>query len=120
MIIAFLNEDQGSNIGEVFYRFLDFYGNIFDENNMGIGFGYNYNICYVQLYEVPEETKNQIIILDPFNPENNITQSCFRYQDISKLFREIVYLIRKIIYRTDMTSNFLNRIFESLKLGYVQ
>jgi len=120
MVIAFLNESQGKNVGELFYEFLDYYGNLFDVNTMGIGFGINYKICYVQLYELPGEIENQIVILDPLNPENNITKSCFQYQDISRLFRSIVNHIRELMCSSENISNYLKIIFESLQLATTQ
>ena len=79
--------ENNSNLGKLFFEFIKFYAIIFDSNKVMVNINgiSNNNIEF----EFPNNNNifsNDLIIIDPLNPFNNVAKSCSQFYNIKMAF----------------------------------
>jgi DNA polymerase sigma len=105
LLVAFVFHarlEQEDNAAEVFYQFLRFYGEQFDEKERGVDLlnRDSSNIFYIKNLVNVEgvsaklgkqgKQKADLEIKDPLNQQKNMTRNCYSFPQIKRLFRLLV------------------------------
>lgn len=111
LVASFINSFQShySNISQQLYDLILYYGFNFENKYFGIGFGIKCRICYIQILDQIGDEIDELIILDPLNPRNNVSKSCYQFQNIKKMFQKSLNFLSGFI--KNKSTNILQNLF---------
>ncbi|KAK6431920.1 hypothetical protein LTR95_011911 [Oleoguttula sp. CCFEE 5521] len=93
--------DATQNYGEVLMKFLDYYGNRFDINSVGLLMGTPYHFRKGIDWQPFKTLPDRLTIVDPNRPENDIAGGSRKINDVLECFRSMYNVLQRQIAAID-------------------